>query len=47
VVGEATSIGELLTDMAAGIVHEQAVEDVGRLACCCGDYPGCERCVLI
>jgi hypothetical protein len=31
-IGEATSVGELLSDVAAGIVHEQPVEDVGCFA---------------
>lgn len=40
VIGETARVGEPLADMAAGIVHEQAVEDIGRFARRRGDHLG-------
>ena len=46
-IGEAARVGELLADMAAGVVHEQAVEDVRGFARRRGDHLGCKRRVLV
>lgn len=46
-VGEAARVGKLFTNMAAGVIHEQAVEDIGGLACCSGDHLDRKRCILI
>ena len=42
VVGEAAGVGVLFADVAAGLVHQQAVEDIGRLVDGCGDDLGRE-----
>ena len=47
VIGEAARISELLADMAAGIVHKQAVEDVRSFARRRRDHLGRERRILV
>src|SRR3546814_1940201 len=37
----------MLGDSAAGVIHEQPVQDIGSLADRCRDHLGCERRILI
>ncbi len=47
VIGEAARVGELLADMAASVIHEQAVEDIGGFARRCRNHLGRERRILV
>src|SRR3546814_19190558 len=46
-VGRATRIGIMLFDRQPGMVIQQAVEDIGGLACGRGDHARAERVILV